>query len=533
MSLAPIIVLGASGFIGRHLLDDLKQDHRIFAIARRSQRECGAPLHANIAWMQVDIGNRDDLARTFREIVSAGGAETLLHLAAFYDFSGERNPEYERTNVQGTKNVLDLVDPLNLKRFVFASSVAACSFPRPEGPINEETPPDGDHIYAWSKRLGEEMVRERTDLRSVIVRFGATYSDWCEYPPLFKLMEAWLKKSWRSRILAGKGLSGIPYIHIRDVVRFLRRLIAGERELAAGEILIASTPGCSTHRRLFEQASLHFFGFRKRPILTSPTLCRAGLVAMDLWGRLVGKRPFERPWMARYIDRQMEIELLHTEARLGWSPSPRNHIERRVPFMIERLKSEPLLWMVKNSAAMRRDTARPDLLIHKALAEMEDPVVGSLADMVKSQQVGGPLPNYGAMERTELVWTIRVVYRLLLTSVLSSTRMLIRNYAEVTAFRRFQAGFSADEICHYLQWLNETILRHVVERSELRNLQQELYDRITMPIELAKDEVLEQYDRYTQGILPVVEPSEPGTTSEPTPRQLLEETIWNCLVQRK
>ncbi len=70
MALPTVIVTGASGFIGRHLLDELKGDFRICAIARRSQRESGAPIHSNIAWMQVDIADRESLARTFREIVS-------------------------------------------------------------------------------------------------------------------------------------------------------------------------------------------------------------------------------------------------------------------------------------------------------------------------------------------------------------------------------------------------------------------------------------------------------------------------------
>jgi len=55
MSLPALIVTGASGFVGRHLLDELKDEYRIFGIARRSQRECGAPVHPNIAWMQVDV----------------------------------------------------------------------------------------------------------------------------------------------------------------------------------------------------------------------------------------------------------------------------------------------------------------------------------------------------------------------------------------------------------------------------------------------------------------------------------------------
>ena len=53
---------GASGFIGRHLLDALKDSYQIIAMARRSQARCGAPFHPNISWYQVDIGDREPLA---------------------------------------------------------------------------------------------------------------------------------------------------------------------------------------------------------------------------------------------------------------------------------------------------------------------------------------------------------------------------------------------------------------------------------------------------------------------------------------
>ena len=45
MSRPRIVVTGASGFVGRHVLDALKEDWRIFGLARRSQARSGAPMH--------------------------------------------------------------------------------------------------------------------------------------------------------------------------------------------------------------------------------------------------------------------------------------------------------------------------------------------------------------------------------------------------------------------------------------------------------------------------------------------------------
>ena len=530
-----LIVTGASGFVGRHLLEDLKEEYRIFAIARRSQRECGAPIHPNIAWMQVDIGDLDGLAPTFREIASAGGAKVLLHLAAYYDYAGEHRPEYRRTNVEGTRNVLTLAQGLNLERFVFASSVAACEFPRRDGPITEATPPDGRHVYAWSKREGERLVLEQKEaIPTCIVRFGAVYSDWCEYPPLYVFLNTWLGGSWRGRILAGRGRSAIPYIHIRDAVAFLRRLLLDRDRLTSGEVLIASTTGCTSHRKLFELATRSYSGSARRPVPCPAALCGLGMVLMSALGRLRRRMPFERLWMYHYIDRQMEVDNTRSRSRLDWSPSPRYQMERRLPFLIERFKSEPVEWHARNAAVMRKDIARPDLAILKALVTEENQILGSLVARVAEEVALGRLPSYGAMAESELVWLVRLLHRLLLTSVQTSNRMLLVNYLEVTGNSRFEAGFSVDEVCLFLQAMNDAVVAALRRRVDLKRLEHEVFDRITVPIELAMEEVRGQYERLQERDARVAgDDAEAAGGDRATARESIESTIWNCLVQRR
>ena len=72
MALPRILVTGASGFIGRHLLEALKEDFRIIGLARRSQIRCGAPFHYNISWHQVDIGDPATLATVFAKVKAEG-----------------------------------------------------------------------------------------------------------------------------------------------------------------------------------------------------------------------------------------------------------------------------------------------------------------------------------------------------------------------------------------------------------------------------------------------------------------------------
>lgn len=209
MPLPRLIITGSSGFIGKRLLDGLKDHFEIVGLARRSQSRCGAPRHDNISWVQTDVGDRESVAAAFRMIRETGGADYVIHLAAHYDFTGDDNPEYERTNVQGLGHVLDECRSLDLQRFIFASSVAACRFPARGDHLDETSPPDGEHVYARSKRRGEEMlVACRDDVPSVIVRLAAVFSDWCEYTPLHVFIETWLSNAWNSRILQKRGSTG-------------------------------------------------------------------------------------------------------------------------------------------------------------------------------------------------------------------------------------------------------------------------------------------------------------------------------------
>ncbi len=536
MSQPALIVTGASGFVGRHLLEELKGEYRIFALARRSQRECGAPVDDNIAWMQVDIGDREGLAKAFREIASAGGGRYLIHLAAYYDFAGENRPEYRRTNVEGTTNVLELARELGLERFILASSVAACAFPRPEGPVSEKTRPDGRHIYAWSKREAERLVLEARDvIPACIVRFGAVFSDWCEYPPLYMFLNTWLSESWRNRVLAGRGESAIPYVHIREVVSFFKRLLVRCDQLANGETLIVSTEGSLSHRTLYEAATQYAFGRSRRPIHMPKSICKLGVLGMSGLGRLVGSMPFERYWMARYIDRKLEVDNAYSRHRLGWTPEPRFRLDRRMPYLIEHLRSEPFQWHAKNEMAMRRTPARPDLRIYNALARVEDLVVFDVVQAVLDERTRPPMPAFRDLDREELAWRIRLYYRLLLTSVQSSDRMQLANYMAITCQSRFRAGFTGDEIRALLDLFNGIILYNLASRAEGTETESELYQRITVPIEFAKDELREQFGRFLEGIedADVVAPEEAPPALALSSRQALEETIWSCLVHRK
>jgi len=138
------------------------------------------------------------------------------------------------------------------------------------------------------------------------------------------------------------------------------------------------------------------------------------------------------------------------------------------------------------------------------------------------------------MERGELIWFVRLIYRLLLTSVQSTNRMLVLNYLEVTGLSRFRSGASADELCLFLDMLNDETIRRLGAHDQLREFRGELHDRISVPLEFGKDEIQEQYERFLQGKAASAHDRRRITPELlPTAQDLLEDTIWQSLVQRK
>ena len=328
--LPSIVITGASGFIGSYLVDYLKEDFRIFAIARRSRKEANIPYHPNLQWLQCDISNWATVNEAAEYINKNGGADFIIHLAAFYDFTYKDNLAYQIVNIDGTKNMLEFASKLNPKRFIFASSLAACKFPANGNVITEKTSPDANYHYAVSKKAGEMLVKKYSDqFPCSVIRFAAVYSDWCEFAPLYKFLSCWLSKKIESRVIGGKGESAIPYIHIRDLCQMLQIIMAQTKTLSEFDIYNASPNGSTSHKELFQISTHYYFGEAIKPFHLPKYLAYPALVVRRFLNifMLTTKEPFEQFWMIQYIDKKLNVDSSYTQSILGWQPTARYHLK--------------------------------------------------------------------------------------------------------------------------------------------------------------------------------------------------------------
>lgn len=127
-NLPTLLVSGASGLVGRNFIDSAKHDFYIYAIARKNQRDAGVVEHENIRWLRCDIGERQSVENLFYRISQETTIDFFFHFAGYYNFTNGENPEYQRTNVDGTHYLLENAKQLQLKRFIFSSPLAITDY---------------------------------------------------------------------------------------------------------------------------------------------------------------------------------------------------------------------------------------------------------------------------------------------------------------------------------------------------------------------------------------------------------------------
>lgn len=231
-----VLVTGAAGFAGRHLLRQLRAsapDALLFGLTRRVPE---VPLPADAVLLQADLGCPGTLFDAVRE----AAPDQVYHLAAHASAGGGDREAIFRANVLGTRHLLEAVAALSSPVAVLLASTGYVYGCRDESsPACEEDPLDPRGDYAESKAAMEALVEEyaTAPLRIVVTRAfnhtGPGQSD--RYVvPAFARQIAEVEAGARPPVLEVGWLeSRRDFCDVRDVVRGYRLALAagthGER----------------------------------------------------------------------------------------------------------------------------------------------------------------------------------------------------------------------------------------------------------------------------------------------------------------
>jgi nucleoside-diphosphate-sugar epimerase len=492
-----IIITGASGFIGKYLISALIENYKIFAIARRSRNQAGVLFNNNLHWLQCDITNNDTLRSAQEYIQKNGGAAFVIHLAAYYDYTYQDNPAYEKINVEGTKNILEMSKELRIKRFIFASSLVACNFPEKDEKINERTPPDATFHYARSKKQGELLCKEYSQYFScTVLRFAAVFSDWCEYAPLNMLIISWLSKKIESRFIAGKGQSAITYIHIKDVVSAIGKVIEKDEEIHPYDIFVISPDNPVSQQEIFEIATRYYYGYQIKPYLLPKLLIYPGLFLKKILNIFDpdSEQSLEKLWMIKYLDKKLLIDAHFTRRMLGWEPTPRLLLQRRLLFLIENYKIHPNEWKIRNTETLRRYSKRVNLVIYEKILQMKEQILANIINTILSKDSDKIFDKFKEYSIHDNYCNISALCLLLSETIRSTDRKLFIDFIEKIAIRRFAEGYEPKHLIALINLLSDELLKAFNKLDEFNDLKQEFNDNISFPLQIAKDEIEDLYD---------------------------------------
>ena len=220
--MADALVTGGTGFVGANLVRELLA---VGASVRGLARPGGDRRALNGLNVEIVEGDLGDPA-SVRQAVS--GAAIVFHVAADYRLWARDPAMLYRTNVDGTRSLLQSAVDAGVKRIVYTSTVGALGIPSDGTPGTEMSPVSlADMVgpYKRSKFLAEQVALEfaRGGAPLIIVNPSTPIGPWDVKPtPTGQMVVDFL----RGRMFASLD-TGLNVVHVRDVAR--GHLLAAER----------------------------------------------------------------------------------------------------------------------------------------------------------------------------------------------------------------------------------------------------------------------------------------------------------------
>ena len=304
----PTLVTGASGFLGWHVARLLvERGHRVRALVRPSSK---------IRELDVEpVGG--DLRDAASIDCAVSGCGLVFHVAADYRLWAADENELYRSNVDGTRHILQAARNAGVDRVVYTSTVGCIGVP-PGGEGDEDQPVRLEEMkgaYKRSKYLAERAALEFAagGLPVVIVNPTAPIGDHDIKPtPTGRIVLDFLRGDMPAFIDAG-----LNVVDARDVA--LGHLLACERG-RIGERYILGSENLTLAQILEKLAAI---AGRPAPTVKLPyaVAYAAGVVSTG-WARVTGKPPRAPIDAVRMARKKMFVSHAKAARELGFDPGP-------------------------------------------------------------------------------------------------------------------------------------------------------------------------------------------------------------------
>jgi nucleoside-diphosphate-sugar epimerase len=336
-----VLITGSEGLIGDALVEALKADYHSvgFDIARPHKRP------EELDFIDCDLTDDASVRAALQELARRDGRHiaSVVHLAAYYDFSGAPSPLYRDLTIEGTRRLLHGLQEFEVEQFIFSSTHILLK-PSEEGePVTETSPVKASWPYPQSKLLTERLIqRERGDIPAVMLRIAGVYNEDGHTVPIAQHIDRIAKKEFESYFFPGDPEAGQAFVHLDDAVDLIQRVIERRRQLPPYEVFLVAEPDKMSYDELQDTIGELVHGLEWPTFRVPKVVAKAGA-----WVKTkIDDDTFIRPWMIDHADDDYPVSIEHARKTLGWNPQHR--LRDTLPAIVQRMKQDPSGWRKLN-----------------------------------------------------------------------------------------------------------------------------------------------------------------------------------------
>ncbi len=344
-----VLITGGAGNIGTALIHALKSDYRIISLDRHTTDEADHSY-------EFDLTSPDSVTEVMAQIAAEHGERfaAVVHLAAYFDFTGEQSPLYQKVNIDGTLNLLKALKPYQVERLIYSSTMLVYQPGSPGEKISEASADDPRWAYPESKARAEAVIREHAgDMPFTLLRLAGMYNEMNCVPTLAHQIARIFEETLKSHLYSGDTDAGQAFVHQQDMIDAFRRTIDRRQELPHDNVILVGEDRTDSYESLQNRIGELIHGDEKWQTLTVPSpIAKVGAWAEEHSEPLIpddfdhGEKPFIRPFMIDMASDHYELDISQARQQLGWEP--RYRLYDVLADMVQNLKRDPLAWYQAN-----------------------------------------------------------------------------------------------------------------------------------------------------------------------------------------
>jgi len=218
-----IIITGGCGFIGSSLTDFLiKKGYKIYIIDNYSKNKITKPNKKSKLY-KIDI-------RDINKINKIKNVYAVIHLAALAEIliSKDNEKKYFKNNLEGLQETLNFCSNNKIQKFIFASSASVYGN-TDNKPVKEHSMLDPGHYYAYSKFIGEKMIKAYSKINKfdhTILRFFNIYG-----PKSNAVISTFLAQQIQNKTITifGNGQQKRDFLYIEDLCDAILKILVNKK----------------------------------------------------------------------------------------------------------------------------------------------------------------------------------------------------------------------------------------------------------------------------------------------------------------